>query len=474
MAKHVLVNKTGAASSDTALIVNSAPSPASLTDGQLAIYNAETNAPITNGATPGLIPFYVAMGVPTGRNPRISPIIKAGAVKKIEYKAYTVPVQPVYTVGYTGSGSSSINFTQSSGTGTVSYGIKLENLTTLTPPFPKAYSQYTLRYSSSSDPKNNAVWVCDQLAADLNNQLSVMPTIDGGQFALVEVLCNLTPDTAAATGSVTPTFSIANNSNIITINVASGTVASTVLAPNVWLRINGTSTASYNANELAGAIYQVASVSGIGTSTATVTLTRPYVGPSIVAKSLVSTSLATATGSPSSSSLAGLRITVTGSYFTSNAYASGKLNSMINIPLMDQLAGTPISLTTPMVYGSGTVSEVLKKEMQALGEMGVENRIWMPLPNDTYAASNIGTGGNLIGNGYSVFSIYYENPVADKSAQGQGRIESGMLDICVNNFYTGTTVQTLTAFGTTLGSITGISGGTETGGGTTSNAWPNW
>jgi len=447
MAKHVLVNKSTSAASASQVLIAAPSSPAALTDGQLAIFNADTNSPIAETSTPSataVVPFYVAMGVPTGRNPRISPIIKAGAVKKIEFKSYTAPVQPVYTVGYTGSGSTNINFTQSSGTGTVSYGIKIENLITLAPPFPKAYSQYTLRYSSLSDPKNNALWVCDQLAADLNNQLSVMPSIDGGQFANVEVLSNLAATTAPYSGG-TPVWAATNGS--ATITISGGTSLLTVVAPGDWIRIGTAATTGTTTFP----IYQVSSVTAVGTTGSTLVLTRPYAGATVTSQAIANMS-STSTG-PTSGTLAGLKVSVTGSYFTSNAYAAGKLNSMINIPLMDQLAGTPISLTTPMVYGSGTVSEVLKKEMQALGEMGVENRIWLPLPNDTYAASNIGTGGGAVGNGYSVFSIYYENSVADKSAQGQGRVEAGALDICI---VTGMNSTTVTNFENALAAVSGV------------------
>jgi hypothetical protein len=142
---------------------------------------------------------------------------------------------------------------------------------------------------------------------------------------------------------------------------------------------------------------------------------------------------------------------------------------------MDTLAGTPISILpgNAMVYGSGTVSEVLKKEMQSLGDLGVENRIWMPLPNDTYAASNICTGGT-IGNGYSIFTLYYENSVSDKSAQGQGRLESGMLDICINNYRTGTTAQDVDTLAALLVSLTGLPSGTRTGSYPGTAAFPLW
>lgn len=467
MAKHVLVNKQTAAVSSSQVLVSTAASPAALTDGQLAIYNADTNAALAEGTSYGLIPFYVAMGVPSGRNPRISPVIKAGAVKKIEFKSYTAPVQPIYFVGYTGSGSNTINFLASSGTASTSYGIKIENLVTLAPPFPKAYSQYTLR-AAAGTVNNNPVYVADQIAKDLNQQLSVMPSIDGGQFAIVDVIADNTSfatATAPATGT-SLSCTLVNGASTFTIVDTTNITNATALAQGCWIRIGSSSGAS------TAPIYQIANVVATSPTVTTVTLTRPYYGADQT--TITNMKVANAiTVLPTSTTLTGLKISVTGSYFTSNAYAAGKLNNMINIPLMDTLAGTPITLGTSMVYGSGTVSEVLKKEMQALGEMGVENRIWMPLPNDTYAASNVGTGGGAAGNGYSIFSLYYENSVADKSAQGQGRVESGMLDICVNNYQSGSTAQTMTNLVALLANITGLPSGTAVGS-FPSVTYPNW
>jgi hypothetical protein len=467
MAKHVLVNKTGASVDSSTVLVAAPSSPAALTDGQLAIFNGDTNAPIAEGSTPGVVSFYVAMGVPSGRNPRISPIIKAGAVKKIEFKSYTAPVQPVITVGYQGSGSNNINFISASGAATVPYGIKIENLITLAPPFPKAYAQFTLTAanggSTGAGGNNNPVYVCDQLAKSLNSQLVGMPTIDGGQFANVEVLSNLATTTAPYSGG-TPVWAATNGS--ATITISGGTSLNTTVAPNDWIRI-GSSTASGNTTF---AIYQVATVTAISTTGSTLVLTRPYAGATVTGQAMANMS-STSTG-PTSTSYAGLKISVTGSYFTSNAYASGKLNMMVNVPLQDTLAGTPQFVSTAMVYGSGTVSEVLKKEMQSLGDLGVENRIWMPLPNDTYAASNIGTGGT-IGNGYSIFTLYYENSVSDKSAQGMGREETGMLDICVNNYRSATTVQSMATLVALLANLTGLPSG-DIVGSFPSAIYPNW
>jgi len=425
MAKNVLVTKTTSSN-----LGSQAANPSLLSDGDLGLYNGNTAAVIpASSYTGGVAPFFYAQGVPAGRNPRLSPIIKAGAVKSITKKGYTVPVQPVMVVGYQGTGSNNINFLAASGSQTVSYGIKIENLITLAPPFPKAYAQYTLRNGTLA--YNNPVWVVDQLAKDLNEQLSVLPTIDGGQFALVDVLSDLALTTTAATGT-SVTYTVTNNSNIITIVAGSGNVTvDASLAAAKWVRIGGSATTN--------PIYQIANVSGGGTPTVTVTLTRPFVGTTATGVAIAN--LKVDSNVPGTSSLAGLKISVIGSYFSSNNYAAGKLNMMVNVPLLDQLAGTPEFVSTAMVYGSGTYNEVLKKEMQALGDIGVENRIWMPLPNDTYAVP---------GTGYIGYSIYYENPVSDKSAQGQGRVEPGMLDIYIVDS------TTVTNFDIVLAAISGV------------------
>jgi hypothetical protein len=426
MAKHVLVHKTsGSLGSQVA-------NPSLITDGDIALYNGSTAAVLAANYSGVAIPFFYAQGVPSGRNPRLSPIIKAGAVKSITKKAYTAPVQPVFNVGYAGSGATTINFLAASGTTNVPYGIKLENMITTTPPFPKAYAQFTLRASIGA-ANNNPVYVVDQLAKDLNQQLTVMPSIDGGTFALVNVLSDITLATAPASGG-TPTVAYTNGSPTLVITSGSTLTNAAGLAAGCWIRIGGSAAEN--------PIYQIASVTATSSLITTVVLTRPFVGTSVTAGAIGTVMVgSSASVLPTSSSLAGLKVSVIGSYFTANLYASGKLNNYINIPLQDTLAGTPIANPTPMVFGSGTYDNVLKKEYEALGELGVENRTWMPYPNDTYAVNGVQ---------YIGYSIYYENPVSDKSAQGQSRVESGTLDIYV---VSGTTV---TNFDAALAAVTGV------------------
>lgn len=464
MAKHVLINKQTAAVSATQVLANVA-NPSLLADGQLAFYNANTNAAFIDTATPGVIPFYVAMGVPSGRNPRISPIIKAGAVKNVEFKSFTPTVQPVLIAGYQGSGVLTLNFLAASGSTTVPYGIKIENLVTNVPPFPKAYSQFTLT-SARGAANQNPVFVADQLVKDLNSQLTVMPTIDGGQFALVDVLSDITLATAPASGG-TPTVAYTNGSNVLTITGTTLAHAAGLVA-GCWIRIGGSATTF--------PIYQIASVSAAGGTTTTVTLTRPFVGTTVTGGAIGTVNVgASAAVLPTSSSLAGIKVAVIGNYFTANNYAASKPNTNVNIPLLDTLAGTPITVSQALVYGSGSANYVLNQEMQVLGNLGVENRIWLPLPNDTYATANIGTGAEAASpsNGFTVITLTYENAVADKSAQGQGRMEDGSLDICINNYQTGTTPQTMTNLVAMIASLTGLPSGTVVGS-FPSVSYPNW
>jgi hypothetical protein len=406
------------------------------------------------------------MGVPSGRNPRISPIIKAGAVKSIEFKSFTPTVQPILIAGYQGSGVLTLNFLAASGSTTVPYGIKIENLVTNVPPFPKAYSQFTLT-SARGAANQNPVFVADQLVKDLNSQLTVMPTIDGGQFALVDVLSDITLATAPATGG-TPTVAYTNGSNVLTITSGSTLTNAAGLAAGCWIRIGGSAATN--------PVYQIASVVATTTLITTVTLTRPFVGTTVTAGAIGTVNVgASAAVLPTSSSLAGIKVTVIGNYFTANNYAASKPNTNVNIPLLDTLAGTPVSVSQALVYGSGSANYVLNQEMQALGNLGVENRIWLPLPNDTYATANIGTGAEATSpsNGYTVITLNYENEVSDKSAQGQGRMEPGALDICINNYQTGTTPQTMTNLVAMIASLTGLPSGTISGS-FPSATYPNW
>jgi hypothetical protein len=431
MAKHVLVHKTSGS------LGSQAANPSVITDGDIALYNGNTSAVLAASYSGGLVPFFYAQGVPSGRNVRLSPIIKSGAVKSITKKVYAATVQPILIAGYQGSGALTLNFLAASGSTNVPYGMKIENLVNNVPPFPKAYSQFTLTASKGA-ANQNPVYVADQLAKDLNNQLTVMPTIDGGQFALVDVLSDLTLATAPQSAGTTPTYAVTNGSNVLTITAGATDLALNAgTAAGCWIRIGG-SAATYP-------VYQILSVATTS-STATITLTRPFVGTTATGVAIANLKVgASASVLPTSSSLAGIKVTVTGNYFTGNNYAASKPNTNVNIPLSDTLAGTPVSVSQALVYGSGSANYVLNQEMQALGNLGVENRIWLPLPNDTYAV----TGVN-----YDCYSLYYENAVADKSAQGQGRIEPGILDIYVVN---GTTV---TNFESSLVSLTGVQSAT--------------
>lgn len=426
MAKHVLVHKTSGS------LGSQAANPSVITDGDIALYNGNTSAVLAAAYSGGVIPFFYAQGVPSGRNARLSPIIKAGAVKSITKKVYAATVQPILIAGYQGSGALTLNFLAASGSTTVPYGMKIENLVTNVPPFPKAYSQFTLTASKGA-ANQNPVYVADQLVKDLNSQLSIMPVIDGGQFAIVDVLSDLTLATAPATGG-TPTVAYTNGSNVLTITSGSALTNAAGLASGCWIRIGSSATTS--------PVYQILSVVATTTLITTVTLTRPFVGTTVTGGAIGTVNVgASAAVLPTSSSLAGIKVTVTGNYFTGNNYAASKPNTNVNIPLLDTLAGTPIVVSQALVYGSGSANYVLNQEMQVLGNLGVENRIWLPLPNDTFAVAGVN---------YDCYSISYENAISDKSAQGQGRLEPGVLDIYVVN---GTTV---TNFESSLVSLTGI------------------
>ena len=116
----------------------------------------------------------------------------------------------------------------------------------------------------------------------------------------------------------------------------------------------------------------------------------------------------------------------------------------VNIPVLDTLSGTPITNSTAGVYGSGTVDQVTKDEMSALGNLGVENRIWMPLPNDLYAAAYNNAG-------YMAYTFNYNNLVKDYSAQGMNRSEPGTLTVYIDD------AATITNWEAAILAVTGLS-----------------
>jgi hypothetical protein len=392
-----------------------------LTQGQIGVFSP---AGTVLTGTPGTSDFVVAAGPITGAQPRVSNVIAKGSAVYLNKKVYAAGTNQVFVAGYQGTGSLNINFV-TDGT----YELKVMNMTTNTPPFPTS----TAVVPTFNLAGQNPVMVADLVAAASNSQLLINPDLNGGQYAFVDVLSDITSVQLVDATSPTPvniTGTVTNGSTILTLS-ASAVGGTTAIAAGDWIRI-GSATAKTSP------VYQIASV-----STTTVTLTRPFVGTSA---SAVALGAVLSANYPTTASLAGLKVTITGDYFPGTNWYETIPNKMGFVACAQDLTGTPVSITTNYSAGSGSVAQVSKIENEALGYLGAENRIWFPYPNDVYAAQNVGSAA-----GYIVYTIGYNTQFGDKSAQGLYRVEPEELYLAV---VTGTSVGTLE---TLLASVTGLS-----------------
>lgn len=414
--KQILIHKDGATCPITSGTIQG------LTQGQIGFFTPGGTVITTGGSA---VDFMVAQGPVSGAQPRVSNVIKAGTALYITKKAYAAATAQVFKAGYQGSGSLNINFVQDG-----TYELKVMDLTTNTPPFPTS----TAVVPTANLANQNPVMVADLVAGATNSQLLVNPALNAGQFAFVTVLSDITSVQAVTgnTGSeVNVTGTVTNGSAIVTLSAAFSGTGATTLAGGDWIRIG-------HATATTSPVYQILSV-----SSTTVTLTRPFVGTSA---SSVALGAILSANYPTTNSLAGFAVTITGNYFTGTNWYETIPNKMGFVACGQDLTGTPVSITTNFAAGSGSVSQVSKFENEELGYLGAENRIWFPYPNDVYAAQNVGSAA-----GYDLYTIGYNGIFSDKSAQGLYRNEPMELTIAVTN---GTTVTT---FETLIKEVTGIS-----------------
>lgn len=411
MTKQVLIN--GSATTLGSTITG-------LTNMQLGTFT-----PAGVAATTGAQDFIIAQGAPAGRNPRISPVIKKGSVSSFTKKVGVAVTPSVINVGYAGSGTLNLNVTTNG-----LYEVKLMNMTPLAPPFSNHTS--VIPTSTWATSLQISTVIADALAKDLNAYLLLNQSIAGGQYAFVDVLSDLTLATAAASGT-SVTFSVVNGSSTLVITDTVALTNGTALTAGNWLRIGG----SADTNP----IYQIASVVVTSGTVTTVTLTRPFVGTTNTATAIANLKVASATNVlPTSSSLAGLKITSTGNWFETNTWAPGKPNGPLAVIAAQNLAGTPVVLTTPFAPGFNTLSQVVGLEYSYLSALGIGNRGTFPYPNDFYAEAAVAQAGQTNGL-FTVYEIAYSPSFSDKSAQAIARENELALYIAIPNSVTVTNFE---------------------------------
>lgn len=415
-AKTVLIGKTAVA------LATGTTTITGLSDGQIGIFN-----PTGTIQTTGSQDIILASGAASGRNPRLTKIIRKGTTTAIYKRVYANPANQVWNIGYVGSGAATNNFVLPTASYNPAYGLKVQNMSTIYPPFPTVYAQYTHKYGATNQ---NPLYVADQLALDLNNQLLVnSTTASGGQYAYVDVLTNLTLATAPFTAGGTATVAYTNGSpTVVFTDSGTSTSFAAGLAAGCWIRIGSSATTD--------PVYQISSVVNTSATVTTVTLTRPFVGTSVTAGALTTIKVgASASILPASDTLVGFRVTVAGNLFTSNNWAETKPNTMVNVVCTDNLASTVRSIGTSYLDGVGTVAQISKMERESMGYIGAENRTQLPYANDEYATAYAAAAAltSPPTAGYTVYTILVNETFSGHSAQGLQKNEPYHVELCVNS-----------------------------------------
>ncbi len=406
MTKQVLIN--GSATTLGSTITG-------LTNMQLGFFKPDGTAISTGGSTQD---FILGQGAPSGRNPRISPVIKSGSARSITKKAGAAPVANVINIGYSGSGSLNIN-TLTDG----QYEIKIMNMSQLAPPFVNFTS--VIPTTTWSSAKQIPIEICFALQDDLNRFLLLNSQFSGAQFAFVTTLCN---GASTAIGG-TETVTVVNGSTIVT---SSG--SSHGLVAGDWVRIG-------SATALTSPVYKVLSVSG-----ATITLASPFVGTS--ASGVAAGELNAA---PSGSTLAGLQIVSNGNWFTTNNWAMGTPNGPLVAIVGSDLVGTPVVNTTAFSPGTNTIAQTVGLEYSYLSALGIANRGVFPYPNDFYAEA---AATQASATTFVVYEIAYSPIFSDKSAQAIQRANDLVLYVAIPTGVTVTNFETILAQATGLTLVT--------------------
>lgn len=379
----------------------SAATPSLLAAGEIGIYSMAADGTITllTSAYTGPLPIMVAQGPSAGRNVK-SFMISPKTGKAYLNTAYAAPKPNVWTVGYDGVTATYDLVSGAAGT----YGFKIQNTTMGNPPFPTLSS--TPYFQTAGSATSAAVALA--ILKDVNTQALSAPNalFPYENFAFTEMLTSAS--TAAPTS--TPTATVTNGSANVTLSATSVDIVA-----GAYIKF-GSATAT------TAAVYKVASVS----STAVV-LETPYVNAQVVVGTAIA-GLTTgfATGASVVAATAGLRMTEYGNRFNGSQVLEPQANLIMNIACSVNLSGTPMlnNQTAAKVYtaasgapataaiyteGTGTYSQVFKKELWAAGYSGFINRAFLPDNFPIYSVSGVN---------YETVGLEYSTSVNDYTAQG--------------------------------------------------------
>jgi hypothetical protein len=410
MSKTVLFGGAGA--------YTSAANPALLAAGEIGVYSigptgAFTLITTTCSSAQKQLPIMIAQGGVTGGNFK-NVIIYPGGIVSAPTSAttYVAPVADIDIVGYAGSGSDTIN---ASVAGT--YNLNITNTTLGTIPMP--YNLASTYYQTSAAA--TAFQVAYDWAALVNGKTLNTTLYPYDRFVMASVLCNGASTQLATSAPANITGTFVNGSTAVTL---SGTPA-TALAVGSFVRVG-------SATSTLAPIYKVAAQSGTS-----LTLDKPFVIASLaLGTSVSSVAMGTLNATPTSATLAGVRLVSFGNWFNGTNFVEYKPNTSIAAGVTGNALGTPIITNRTVAQsflstagavtsgirnvGYGVGWQAQKQEFEAQGFQGNMNRSWLPYPVQ-YFASATGTY-----DGYTVNYFSFPNSAAE---DGNFKREQHILNI---------------------------------------------
>lgn len=424
MSKTVLFGNASAYSSKA--------SPDLLAAGEVGVYSiAETGAftliTTTCSAAQKRLPIMVAQGGVTGGNFKHVIIYPDGVIKAgTTALPYIAPVPNVNVVGYTGTGSDTI---QASVAG--SYNLTVTNTTQGTVPMPFNLASTYYQTAAQATPFNVAYdWAKLVNSKTLNTALYPYD-----RFVFAHVLTNQasTQLVTSAPANVTGTFTNGSTSVTLSGSTAGGT---TPLSVGSFIRVGHATTTTLP-------VYRIAAMP----SATSIVLDAPYVNSSLaIGASISSVALGRLDAAPDASDLAGVRLVAFGNWFDGSDFKERTPNTSIAAGVSGNALGTVVvhngsaaqsylgtnGAITSGVFniGYGLGYQAQKQELEAQGYQGNMNRSWLRYPVQLFASPT------ALYDGYSVTYRSFPNNAAE---DGNAKQEVHNLQIfCVNAGGSGT------------------------------------
>lgn len=402
-----------------------AATPQAVASGEISVFSITSAGVVTllvNGTDTAAAKaagndFLIVQGVPSGNTLRKAYIKNNSVVSRSTETNYVAPVPSVYNIGYDGATATYDMISGAVGT----YGLNVKNTTAGAPQFPTVNGS---TYFSTAGAATS-IAISNAMVSQINTS-TLGATMGEWKFTFAELLIagtNAGSTTTFAAPTSTPLATVINGSNVVTLNT-----------PSVSL-VNGAYIKIGSANGTTYSNYQIAS----GGTTATLTLTTPYVNPSIaIGASIAGLTTGVATAATVATAVTGVRVTECYNIFNGSNVLEPLTNKTISVATTANLYGTPIQNNGSVAksytaadgtvssgvatQGVGTYTQVFKEELWAAGEIGFTNRIWFPENFPFYSVS---------GTTYDCWTLRVSQPFEDMTAQSFQRGSYGEVFIAL-------------------------------------------